>query len=433
MSGRFVAIALPLFVAACAQTPKPLACNLPLAPLESELPALARAASPRPAATAPPPATYEDYLRRLHAPPVSQVPGTSAALAAVPRHLLLSGGGQHGAFGAGVLAGLAARPAGLPRYELVTGISTGALLGGFALTGATDNAVVAYTLAAESDVLDVKARGLVGQVRAGAVGDLKPLRRRLDDMLDRPIRSGNDAILTELAEEGGAGRFFLAGVVEARSGRAAVVDMTALARRWAAMPAGSARDSVKACYIEALIASSSEPLAAPPVFIDRAMFIDGGARFGVFQAADAAVRAEMAGAGAPPVNHVLINGDLTLGVQCPDDQKDPTQCDASAPLRDWNLLELGLRSVRILQDQVQRFSVAAALAPGDPPIVRVNPDMPAFQARIDDLPGEPAATKTCAAWRAIDRAETPPPAQFEKRYMRCLIAYGRERATALPW
>lgn len=50
--------------------------------------------------------------------------------------LLLSGGGQNGAFGAGFLRGWRSRPdAPMPRFDLVTGISTGALQAPFALLG----------------------------------------------------------------------------------------------------------------------------------------------------------------------------------------------------------------------------------------------------------------------------------------------------------
>jgi predicted acylesterase/phospholipase RssA len=50
--------------------------------------------------------------------------------------LLLSGGGQHGAFGAGFLRGWASRDVDpMPRFDLVSGISTGSLQAPFALLG----------------------------------------------------------------------------------------------------------------------------------------------------------------------------------------------------------------------------------------------------------------------------------------------------------
>jgi Patatin-like phospholipase len=55
--------------------------------------------------------------------------------------LMLSGGGQHGAYGIGFLRGWRSRTDGpMPRFDLVTGISTGALQAPFALLG-TDEAL----------------------------------------------------------------------------------------------------------------------------------------------------------------------------------------------------------------------------------------------------------------------------------------------------
>src|SRR5262249_37371593 len=53
--------------------------------------------------------------------------------------LVLSGGGQMGAYGAGFLRGWHSRSgASMPRFDLVTGVSTGALQAPFALLGTTE-------------------------------------------------------------------------------------------------------------------------------------------------------------------------------------------------------------------------------------------------------------------------------------------------------
>src|ERR1017187_8772349 len=52
--------------------------------------------------------------------------------------LLLSGGGQNGAYGIGFLKGWSARgDKSIPRFDLITGVSTGALQAPFALLGST--------------------------------------------------------------------------------------------------------------------------------------------------------------------------------------------------------------------------------------------------------------------------------------------------------
>jgi hypothetical protein len=67
--------------------------------------------------------------------------------------LLLSGGGQHGAFGVGYLRGWASRTESpMPRFDLVSGISTGALQAPFALLGtpaALDTITTLYRAAAD--------------------------------------------------------------------------------------------------------------------------------------------------------------------------------------------------------------------------------------------------------------------------------------------
>ncbi len=67
--------------------------------------------------------------------------------------LLLSGGGQHGAYGVGYLRGWASRDAeSMPTFDLVSGISTGALQAPFALLGtpaALDTLAMLYRTAAD--------------------------------------------------------------------------------------------------------------------------------------------------------------------------------------------------------------------------------------------------------------------------------------------
>src|SRR5262249_126036 len=54
--------------------------------------------------------------------------------------LLLTGGGQHGAYGIGFLPGWLARATGpVPRFDLVTGVSTGALQAPYALIGTNES------------------------------------------------------------------------------------------------------------------------------------------------------------------------------------------------------------------------------------------------------------------------------------------------------
>ncbi len=415
-------------LSACAHKPIDLGgCALPMFPIAVVTPP---AGAPglegvAPASTAAAPAgSYEAAIATALATPITEspqpAPGPSPSAGQRPVSLFLSGGSQNGAFGAGFIDAWRVGGGGtLPAFRVVTGISTGALIGTAVFTGHSDKAVAGYTIDSEADLVDVKARGLVDRVRQGAAGTLDPLRRRLDATLD-------DAIMGEIAAADAAGRKFFVGVVDVRDGEAQAVDMTALAARWAAA-APAARPQIKQCYIEALIASSSVPLAAPPVYIDGRMLVDGGMRFGVFRAAEATgaalARSVAAAQRTPlPASFVIVNGTLAIEQQCRFKEAKDGSCPASGELRDWDLLELGLRSVDILTNQVYRFSADAATLPGSR-FVRIEPD-----ARDHAFNG-----RTCAAWRTLDKADKPPPVQFHKREMLCLIDYGRTRSAAAKW
>src|SRR2546430_13189633 len=49
--------------------------------------------------------------------------------------LILSGGDANGAFGCGILSGWRNAPGGRPKFDVVTGVSTGALIAAFAFLG----------------------------------------------------------------------------------------------------------------------------------------------------------------------------------------------------------------------------------------------------------------------------------------------------------
>src|SRR5256885_5118234 len=69
--------------------------------------------------------------------------------------LILSGGDANGAFGCGILSGWRNAPAGRPKFDLVTGVSTGALIAAFAFLGEEgDDATLreVYTAIRDKDV-----------------------------------------------------------------------------------------------------------------------------------------------------------------------------------------------------------------------------------------------------------------------------------------
>lgn len=118
MLSRRAVIALPLALTACAPAAPPVLRSRE-APV---LPGLRLATD----------APFDVWAEHLHRPTME---GTPTVLA-------LSGGGEDGAFGAGVLHGWSER-GDRPDFDVVTGVSTGALMAPFAFLGSGEDAELA--------------------------------------------------------------------------------------------------------------------------------------------------------------------------------------------------------------------------------------------------------------------------------------------------
>ncbi|MDO7836581.1 patatin-like phospholipase family protein [Sphingobium sp. HBC34] len=396
--------------------------------------------------------------------------------------LLLSGGSQNGAFGAGFLAEwsrLRERRGkqGLPRFRLVTGISTGALQSTFAFLNEAALIEQNYTIASEADLLDIftpggglrsespvgRLRGALSLARRGALSDLQPLREKLAGTKGKEAEALiSDAVLLRVADEAGPDpdhprRMLLVGAVEMDTGDAFVFDLTKAARLYK-----EGQTWMRACYIEALMASASVPMAALPVFIDGKMYIDGGARFGVIsdfsaylyqrvaQQRQAERRAEARAKGIilpdplpaePMYLYMLVNGTLEAGHTCHlrDCAKHPLP-PPDSPMAGqhgaWSIDKVGLRAMSILINQSYRSSVFWATTRSQdlgfhPLFARIEDDAGRHPARLDmDVPG--GEELTCELWRRRD-VEKSRPLEFHPRYMRCLISYGAKRAATEDW
>lgn len=363
-----------------------------------------------------------------------------------PALLSLSGGSLNGAYGAGYLDEWkrARGAAGLPRFVHVTGVSTGAILATFAFTGRTTDGVRGYQITQENQLLkpfvrmkngDLSLSGYVKLFQRGSLGDLGPLRERLHQFY-------TDQMLQEVADGAADGRSLFVGVVDVDSGEAEALDLTDMAARWSRASDLGEKARLKACYVEAVVASSSAPMAAPPVFIDNRMYIDGGARFGMF-AADfgAALQGYVPPPGGnrrKPFQYLIINGDQAIKPEC--GKADASLCEREPPTggaegahKAWNLPKLALRSEKVLTNQVYRFSEAMVVNGGTAEVrsTLIKPEASGHRFTMDE-PILGSGTKTCGEWHDLDR-ETMEPIQFFPRYMRCLIDYGRTRAREQNW
>ena len=189
-------------------------------------------------------------------------------------YLLVSGGGAQGAIAAGLLTGWTAA-GNRPDFEVVTGVSTGALIAPFAFLGPAYDRVLeeAYTSLSTKDL--VERRGLLAIVRGEAAADTRLLRAVIARYLD-------DAAIAAIAVEARKGRSLLVGTTNLDAGRPVIWDITAIAASGAPQSADLIRDVV--------LASASIPGEFPPVLIEveagaaryTEMHVDGGVTAQVF-------------------------------------------------------------------------------------------------------------------------------------------------------
>jgi hypothetical protein len=188
------------------------------------------------------------------------------------RILAISGGGSNGAFGAGLLTGWT-KHGDRPGFDVVTGISTGALMSTFAFLGPDyDDQLHVYTRISDQDIYN--RRSLLSWLRNDAMTDTTPLRDLVAEMID-------EEILDRVATQYQAGRRLFIGTTNLDSNTFTLWDMGAIA--------ASDRTDRLERYRSVVLASASAPVIFSPVYIkvedtDRTywqMHADGGMNEGI--------------------------------------------------------------------------------------------------------------------------------------------------------
>lgn len=198
---------------------------------------------------------YDDYRAgRTSEPPHADV-------------LVLSGGGDYGAFGAGFLLGwgdVADGPLSRPReFDVVTGVSTGALIAPFAFIGDEASYEDVTRLYREPKEDWVKLDGLLFFL-PGRASFLNT------EGLQRDIRTQvNAEVVARIAAGYAEHRLLAIGTTDLDLGVTTAWNLTAEAK--AACGSGDL-DRVH----KILLASSAIPAAFPPVVIDDTLYVDGG-------------------------------------------------------------------------------------------------------------------------------------------------------------
>jgi predicted patatin/cPLA2 family phospholipase len=222
--------------------------------------------------------------------------------------LVLSGGGSHGAWGAGVLRGWrenqeSPRPG---KFQVVTGVSTGALLATHAFLGAPEDDDLlqeAYTKVKTSDIYH--NRFLPFALFSDSLKSSSPLKHTVaryitEQTLEQVARAGRQEH-----------RRLYAGSVNYDTGKLVIWDLTAIAM-------DETNPQRLELYRRVVLASASIPILVPPVNIDGNLYTDGGARAQLFFE-----KGFLSGLGQ--ISHtnltlyVIVNGKLGMDTNCVND------------------------------------------------------------------------------------------------------------------
>ena len=202
--------------------------------------------------------------KRLHAQAMS------AGERLVETGLALSGGGADGAFGAGLLTGWSNR-GDRPEFDVVSGVSTGAIIGLFAFLGPDYDASLRelYTAYSTADLLEPSPfAALLG-------GSAMSNPAAYNDLIDQYVSA---EIVEAIALEAERGRVLLIGTTNLDAARPVIWNVTAIAETRHPEALTLIRDLVRA--------SSAIPAVFPPVVIPvetedgrtrDELHVDGGA------------------------------------------------------------------------------------------------------------------------------------------------------------
>lgn len=247
--------------------------------------------------------------------------------------LLLSGGGGWGAYGAGFLTGWSQRSdSPRPHFDVVTGVSTGAIMAPFALLGPDEDDLLQRSYRGVSSDALFSGRSILTVPFWNSLKTAGQLQAGLKSALD-------DATLARLGAAAQDGRSAWVGAVNFDTGEFSEFDLTSFA--------GTLKpDAARKAIVRRIMAASAIPVYLPPKFIGGCMYMDGGVRENLFiaqiaQAIERSIGNWRAQGEANVDIYAVINGPVR-------------------PLRvltDNNLAAIGARGFDLGADQIQLASL----------------------------------------------------------------------------
>ena len=309
-------------------------------------------------------APFEAWAEHLHLP----------AMRASPQIVTLSGGGEDGAFGAGVMNGWSAR-GGRPRFDVVTGVSTGTLMAPFVFLGPRYDPLLRAIYTGHGGDELVRSRGLPGFLGT-SLNDPGPMRRLIAAYV-------TSELVARVAEAHGNGRRLFAVTSNLDTGRADVWNMGRIAR------AGQV-DLFRAV----LLASASIPGFFPPVTLRagnvREAHVDGGVNMQLLAVPEAAFRNLSRTRKPGGTLRIVVNNSLNP--------------------RPWPVPRSTLPIMQSTFSSMVRAHAASAVASARRYARRTGLDFAVASVGRDfDVPFDPSK-------------------RFELGYMRALYAYGYDKA-----
>jgi predicted acylesterase/phospholipase RssA len=219
--------------------------------------------------------------------------------------LALSGGGASGAFAAGALVGLN-RAHARPQFELVTGVSAGALVAPFAFLGPEWDSQLTDAFVGDRSENLIRRRGILGLFGTSFFRG-EPLRQLIDGLV-------TDAMIREVARESAKGRLLLVATTDLDKSATVVWDLGAIA--------ATGGEPARRLFRDVLVASSSIPGVFPPVMISvsdanggtyQEMHVDGSVTVPFFIAPEAVLVAPDQPQGTRGGNiYVVVNSELNI-------------------------------------------------------------------------------------------------------------------------
>jgi predicted acylesterase/phospholipase RssA len=280
--GRLCFLALSMALAACSASLRPTADDVGTSAQFGAIPLFDAADKP------------------MEPPPGATIAGREVVPAVQTKDLnvlAISGGGSDGAFGAGVLKGWT-ESGKRPVFNIVTGVSTGALIATFAFLGSSWDRDIERFYTGITDAQIYSAKGMFGFFEE-SLYDTAPLRAMIEKVV-------TPKLLDAVAIEHRRGRRLYVATTNLDSGLIVVWDMGGIA--------ASDQPSRLETYRDILVASAAFPGFFKPVYVrhnedggSAKMHVDGGVKAPIL------LRAFMIdGPQKKKAVYLLVNGKLSL-------------------------------------------------------------------------------------------------------------------------